>query len=423
MGKVHAHTSKVGYHISRGYSRWTTRNTDGNIIWDVPTDPIMGVSYKSPTRGSDGHKPTQYSRCVLRATGTGGKISKVDYGETTRDNPFHHNGMAMHTNPWGQYGIDSGNVSPSGFLRERAIASAIDKMHGQNAFILEDLAQSAATARQVYDLFKEIFSKTGKYLAVLYSAIAFWESGFSSHKRRYSPKSAKRSNDPWLRRLANAWLAWYYGIKPLISTINAIGAARKPRTKSVKVSAKRSASLDPSGLFSQSNWGGLYYSFSGDCKEEVTVVLMLDVVMSDTMAALANLGWRTSVDPFSQDMELGLNVSDGQSLQLGWALLPYSFVIDWLIPVEQFLSTLTWSPGITYKGGYVTDWMGGTCTCHEKDSDPNWVGQKLVGTVEALLFQRETYHDFAPPAALAVNQGISPTNVINAAELLVARYG
>lgn len=423
MAKVHAHTSKVGYHVSRGTSRWTTRNTEGSIIWDVPDFPVMGISYKSQTQGSDGHKPTSYSRSVIRATGKGGTISRKYFGTSSRTNPFHGSGLAMHQNPWGQYGISSGSVKPSGFLRERAITAAIEKMHGQNAFILEDLAQAAKTAKEVYDLFKEIISKTGKYLAVLYAAISFWDQNHGPWRGRYSPKKAKRSKDPWLKRLANAWLAWYYGIKPLISTINAIGAARKPRTKSVKVRVKRSALLDPSGLFSQSNWGGLYYTFSGFAKEEVTVTLMLDVVMSDTMEALANLGWRTSVDPNSSDMELGLNVSDGQALQLGWALIPYSFVFDWVIPVEKFLSTLTWSPGITYKGGFITNYMGGYCVCQEKNYDPNWVGDKLKGQVEALLFQRETYHNFAPPASLAVNQGISPTNALNAAQLLIARYG
>lgn len=423
MSKVHSFTSKVGYYTNRSASRWTTRNTDGQIIWDVPDNPVMGVSYKGVTHGSDGHKPTAYSRSVIRATGGSGEGSKANYGTFLKTNSFHGSGLAMHQNPWGQYGISSGKVTPSGYLREKAIVGAIEKMHGQNAFILEDLAQSARTAKEVYDLAKDIVQKTGKYLAVLYAAISFWESNHGPWSRRYTPKSAKRSNDPWLKRLANAWLAWYYGIKPLISTINAIGRNEKPRTKSVKVRVKRSAVLDPSGLFSQSNWGGYYYSFSGNAKEEVTVTLILDVSMSTNMGALAALGWRTEVDPFSSPMSLGLNVSDGQALQLGWALVPYSFVVDWIIPVEKFLSTLTWSPGITYKGGFITNWMGGYCDCREKNYDPNWKGFKDKGRVEALLFQRETYHDYPPPSALAVNQGISPTQALNGAMLLISRYG
>lgn len=423
MTKVHSFTNQVGYYVSRGSSRHTIRDTTGSIIWDVPDTPPMGISYKSPTHGSDGHKPTAYSRSVIRATSNGGSAYKVGYGTILRTNDFHGSGLGMHPNPWGQYGISSGSVQPSGYLRQSAIAAAIEQMHGQNAFILEDLAQSAKTAKEVYDLFKEILSKTGKYLSVLYAAISFWETGHGPWTRRYTPKSAKRSSDPWLKRLANAWLAWYYGIKPLISTINAIGADRKPRTKSIRIRVKRSGPLDPSGLFSQSNFGGLYYTFSGVCKEEVKVTLLCDVTMSDSMEALAALGWRTNVDPFSSSMSLGLNISDGQALQLGWALMPYSFVVDWCIPVEKFLSTLTWSPGITYKGGSITNWMGGTAECKEKNYDPNWKGDKLNGRVEALLFQRETYSNYPPPAALSVKQGISPTQAINAAELLIARYG
>lgn len=422
MTRVHSFTSKVGYYTSQGSGTIRSIRPDGSVSSSFTGTALMGISYKSPTQSSDGHKPTDYSRSVIRAVADSfDMVYKRDGYKAVGDNSFYRNWQAMNSTPWGQLSLHAGSVSPSSYLRLNAIAGAVKKLHAQQAFILEDLAQSAKTAREVYDLFKSILKKTGHYLGILYSAMFFWESGFGVPTKRGGPKRHRTSADGWIRKLANAWLAWYYGIKPLISTINAFGKAESPRFRTLKAVSKQSSPLDPKGLYKQADPLGTYYTYEGQCKEETTCCLIVDCKMSTNLAALANLGFRGGGNPFADGDDYGPLISDGDVLVLGWALLPYSFVVDWLIPVEQFLSTLVWSPGITYKGGYITDYMGGESTCSANNGAAGYYGKMPKTRIEACLFQREAYNSYPPPAALAVNQGISPVNAFNAAALLLQR--
>jgi hypothetical protein len=42
-------------------------------------------------------------------------------------------------------------------------------------------------------------------------------------------------------------------------------------------------------------------------------------------------------------------------LQIAWELVPYSFVVDWFMPVGSFLETLTDTAGLTFVSGVRTD--------------------------------------------------------------------
>lgn len=419
--KVFAHTSKVGYYTSRSPSfRWTT-NEYGTIYWSVRENPTTAVSFKSPTQWSDGRKPTNYSRIIIRGVGRPFVIEKIrpPKGKHGGDNSFLSSGHVMRTNPWGQNSLASGSVHPPLHLRANAISQCVSRMHGEQAFILEDLAQSAQTARQLYDTAKLIVSKTGSYLAVLYSTLAFYEPNFGKVARR-SPKHARSSPDAAIRRLAKAWLAWYYGIKPLISTINTIAKADTPRVKRLRVKSRQTESLDPRGLFNQPAAYYNDYVYSGSCKAETTCVMMVDVSMSTNIAQLAKLGFRPGTTPEESPFSYNQLLTDADGLRLLWALIPYSFVIDWLIPVDKLLSQLVWSPSITYKGGFITDFMGGHAVIKDKPWD-GYRGTFPESRVDVLLFQREDYSDWVPPSVLAVNQGISPMEGLNAIALLASR--
>jgi hypothetical protein len=53
--------------------------------------------------------------------------------------------------------------------------------------------------------------------------------------------------------------------------------------------------------------------------------------------------------PFArQTARIGLR----NPLLLGWEIIPYSFVIDWAMPVGNFLEALTATEGLTFVGGY-----------------------------------------------------------------------
>lgn len=418
MTRILAPTSKVGFYTNKTSVTEKTYFRDGSLYMTQTFQTTTGLSYKGPTHGSDGHQPTNYSRSILRAVGESYEITYGNTGMVTKGTNSFGNWLGMSTAPWAQFNLASGSVSPSSYLRDQAISNAVKKLHGENAYILEDLAQAGKTAKQAWDIFKRIVQSTGKYLAALYEAIAFWEASFGAPKRHGGPGKGRRSNDAFIRDLANSWLAWYYGIKPLISTLNALGSNQKPRIKTIKVKSKASGQLNPSGLYSQTDPSGTNYVYSGECREETTCCLICDITMSDNLAKLAQLGFRGGHDPFVEGDEYGGVINDSEVLLLAWALMPYSFVIDWIIPVETFLRSLVWSPALTYKGGYITDWMGGTAKCSAVSGAFNYKGNMPKGRIEALLFQRETYNSYPPPVGLSVQQSLTTTNSFNALALL-----
>lgn len=136
--------------------------------------------------------------------------------------------------------------------------------------------------------------------------------------------------DPPSKRVANHWLEYQYGWKPLLSDV--FGTAellarnaatpRKPHGK-IKVSAKIAKSLTiPHSLSGLPHFSiELRGSLSG------SVTLLCEYTLDDeASAALAETGISNPA-------------------LLAWELLPYSFVVDWFIPVGTYLGTLTAQDG------------------------------------------------------------------------------
>lgn len=424
MTKVMAHTSKVGYYVREQTHQQTrtVRSSGSKSYFNWPAQ--VGISYKSGTRRSDGRKPTDYSRCIIRAIG-----NAYDYYDplvrTEGSNSFWSNGLQMNSRPWGQLSLGSGNVHPSSYLVANAISRSKNKLNGNAAHILEDLAQARQTASMAVDLVKDIGKATGKYLAV-YSAILQGGGILAGQGGPKTMLKRRRGHNAPVRRLAKAWLTWYYGIKPLISSINQLGKAWEPKYDTVRSSTKERAELSPSSLFNNGLYGRKRITVTGTAYEEATCVLICDVKLTSNLNALANLGFHGG-DPLSDSTrdDYGGLINDTDVLTLGWALLPYSFVFDWIVPVENFLKTLYWSPNILYKGGYVTKYMYGRANGviqNNTSFDGGYGGKMPSGIVEALLFEREAYSDYPPPSILAVNQSISnPSTLASAIALAVLK--
>lgn len=416
---VMSHTSKVGYftrnqiHVQKVYNRST-----GVLTGTYNQSGTTGVSYRKSVQKSDGRKPTSYSRIIITASG-----NSYDYYSTTQravgDCSFWSNGLKMDPTPWGQLSLSSGNVSPSLYLEANAIARSKNKLNGNAANLLEDLAQARQTARMAADIVTDIGKATAKYLSV-YGAllgavgVPIVTGGIKRPKR-------KKGGLDLARRLAKAWLVWYYGVKPLISTLNELGEAWVPKYKTVRSTTRERAQLDPSGLFTNASTGRNRISVSGEAYEEVTCVLIVDVKLSSNLNALANLGFHGGdvyADSVRNDSNGLLTTTD--ALSTAWAIIPYSFVFDWIIPVESFLRSLYWSPNMTYKGGYVSKYMYGKVRGiiqNNTSFDYGYGGKMPSGTVEALLFEREAFDNYPPPSILAVNQSISAPALASAIAL------
>lgn len=418
------HTSKVGYHVRQQTVVWK-RSRNGSTPRAITSNVTTGVSFRSAVQKSDGVKATNYSRCIITATSAGGVSIRDALGwRITGDTGFHANGVRMNTMPWGQVGLSSGVVSPPEYLRANAILQAKERLHGNQANILEDLAQAGQLARDAASLFKKIGKATAIYLAVL-EAVSFWDKDFGRrHRSRGGPKRNRMHADGVIRTLAQAWLVWYYAVKPLIGTLNQIGAASQPKLLLITGEGKASCLLDHGDLFDPAPLAPFLYK-DGIAGAEVKCKLYVMARLSSGLMHLMNLGFHPQVRNAPGD-EYGDMLDSTDILTTAWAIVPYSFVIDWMVPVESFLRSLYWSPSLEYKHGYISKVMMGRSTATATQSGYGTPGapeegKKAEGVVEALLFQRETYNSHPPPSVLTVNQSISPSNVISAMALILTR--
>jgi hypothetical protein len=122
------------------------------------------------------------------------------------------------------------------------------------------------------------------------------------------------------RDLANFWIELQYGWKPLLSDVSeavkSIDALRRKQNVVFRVSKR--TTLSTSGVTSQSNW----------TNEKITGVA-LKAKFYDTCSRMQSLGLTSPVN-------------------VAWELLPWSFVVDWFVPVGTYLSSASLLSGLNY---------------------------------------------------------------------------
>lgn len=127
---------------------------------------------------------------------------------------------------------------------------------------------------------------------------------------------------------ANQWLEWQYGWKPLLSDIYGGAELLRKGFRSapiVRVARKVSRVSD------RPVPGLQIPSYEGTCKISVIAI-----------------GFYRVDDHFTANLSsLGLI----NPLEIAWELTPWSFVVDWFIPVSDFLTALTASTGMTFVDG------------------------------------------------------------------------
>lgn len=101
-------------------------------------------------------------------------------------------------------------------------------------------------------------------------------------------------------------------------------------------------------------------------------------------------------NPLLYDLEkLGLL----NPLSLAWELVPLSFVIDWFLPIGNFLQALTQPFGISFSTGYRTSvltWNYNVDFTHQKNQRFTGGKKANVGG-ELFCFRRQVYNGFPVP--------------------------
>lgn len=183
---------------------------------------------------------------------------------------------------------------------------------------------------QLYRFTKAIrhgdFVRAGKELGVLRDKRYHRLRG--SGKLRSDAKSA-----------SNNWLEFHFGWSPLINDIHSSIKFLQEPIKSVSVVGRR-ALRDTSS----STYTGTYYSIRGKHVFKVSAHVQADIRITNPNLWLAD--------------RLGLI----NPLGLAWELIPFSFVIDWFVPVSDFLGQWTEFAGIEFINPMYSTHVEDLCT-------------------------------------------------------------
>lgn len=215
------------------------------------------------------------------------------------------NGVFNSLNRWDEL-VNEGSIVDAA-LANTALIAARGKLKGQSVNLAVAFGERRQTAQLIGD--------TAKRLVETVRSLKRGNIRDAMNKLGLSHNSRQPRGSNWPRH----WLELQYGWKPLLSDVYGACDALSKRNKSdwrVTVTATRSSKRDYSRSWG-GNGGGV-----GSAKVSCSAFVRIDALpQNEANISLASLG-----------------ISNPATL--GWELLPFSFVVDWLLPVGGWIDSL-----------------------------------------------------------------------------------
>jgi hypothetical protein len=216
------------------------------------------------------------------------------------------------------------------------------------------------------------------------------------------------------KAIGNAWLELQYGWKPLLSdvygsmeTLAKITTAGNPNTIYQKGSGSSRRTVE-----STTTQNYLTSGESGVDKciryTKSYVSVRMGVLYSRSSPVLSSLA----------------SVGITNPILLGWELLPYSFVVDWFLPIGNYLESLDATLGLTFNSGYITTftkWTAHTSKDTNKSYQSGYTRQFAwaVEDYEQVSVQRVVLAGFPSMPFPRFKNPISTSHVSSAMALLL----
>jgi hypothetical protein len=207
---------------------------------------------------------------------------------------------------------------------------------------------------------------------------------------------------------------------------------------------KRALALATAGAWLQGyyGWGSLardafdlYGALSNNLKEPLLIKSSCTGSVEMTTTAT---GARIDVNKWLGTVKVGCTASIQNSLArsmdewglinpltVAWEIVPFSFCVDWLIPIGNTLDSLTATAGLKFEHGYIST----VTNCHRtKDTLPaKQISGTFIGTWQQLghyevrikEFSRGPLTSFPPPRLYANQNPFSTPRIVSGAALVV----
>jgi len=392
--KIAAHTNAVGTHALNS----DRTNSSIGKTWDADSQSwvpfehfdatysvLTDLSMKPPPVHGNFHRNYDYGRGVQRLyddspgkhrvswyNPSDGVTSSYDWVETTH--------LSTRVQPLTSFpGIPQGILDN---MYAQTKTECLNRLLDKKASIGPALGE----ARQTVDMFANLVKDGCRYLR------AFKRGNFWKIVRRNDGKGFYKS-------LSDAWLEYSYGWAPLAADIHAAQEnVHRVLARGMAISAKRGANYEHTAE---------YYRADGDYNETIRtehhMICELGAVLQHP--EIAYLNTFGLINPAS----------------IAWELVPWSFAVDWFVPVGKTLEACTATVGLDFNGGRMTSLRGytterrfiaGRRTPWRVCEDTGKYMEKGFG------FQREALTAWPVPQLYADMTPYSTTRAINAIALV-----
>lgn len=269
-----------------------------------------------------------------------------------------------------------------------------------------NLGQAFAERRQTANLLLGTVNRLASF------ALMIRKGKFSAAKQILISRHSELNLSKWPRDLkkvpsrnvfGNLWLEYSYGWRPLLGDI--YGAAEL-----LAETVLQNRPLTVIGKGGSSDRMGVIRDISG-----------MSVGYSSRWSASAKTEIQYAMDNDLVDLLKRTGLTD--PALLAWELLPYSFVVDWVFPVGQYVSNLSATHGLTFRGGYTS--CKTTQTSKSYPNQGEWQGFPTTGFAvieDGVIMNRNVLTSWPEPTFL-VNMNLGATNFASALSLLNQVFG
>lgn len=293
--------------------------------------------------------------------------------------------------------------------RNRAEAEALAKLYDVRVQIGENLFQAGKTASMLHSKVRRFY---GAYSALRKGDVKSVKK-FLGLTNKYKPDKKDR-----LKSSGEAWLETVYGWIPLMSDIYTLA-------------------FDLPGMRSENDGFYVQRDYRYGQETSSSPLSFQSVRVGETRDTL-KCGYKVRLDVLVADPDVIRDKQMGvrDPLVVGWELVPFSFLIDWVAPIGTLLQAYSAMDGLTFRGGSLThyyeaervnqyNWSHGgdpnTYSSYTRFPSHGRYYNSIIGTARTKAFQmsRMVYNE--PPRPLPyVKNPVSLMHVANAAALILA---
>lgn len=208
--------------------------------------------------------------------------------------------------------------------------------------------------------------------------------------------------------IPEAWLEIQYGWRPLMSDVFGAIAEFKRSSDPLLVQARSRGST---------TFG--YEATVSTASTGIGIRKNGTQPMDYRQDSYALLVFELDVADFRRQAQLGLI----NPAEVVWELVPYSFIVDWFLPVGPFISSLTASRGLKWKGGRLATVLRGYDSGLGEPVISGWGGPftPVRHHVRVESFDRKAYQT-EPFPGLYVKNPLTPEHFLNAMALLAVAF-